>query len=400
MKDTTTDLNELVQNVSLTTPQIEPLSSSDHDDTNPDKSSVSVVNTKVITRTQTGDSQVQSTSISVGVDDTNSTDITSNVQPVSDGNTEGSTHTHQGTKARNTGDSQGQSSSNSDGEQVTNSTPITSNVKPVSEIVSNNNNNKSINVTHDLIDLSHATSSLCNTPRNHLPYTTVEDDDDAVDYSDDDDADDNNDYIQETYTEDNAPINVPCVISNEEFVERVVKHYTMDYQKSRAYFQDVKYGKINMEKIKKVVLGTKLLFDEYTERFDIKLDNYNRVSTYLSGLITNHDFDKGMREENSYCFYCPCSSKYKPWMDLLKIDGTIELNESNISKRSLSALMCHVVDIGIGNKHTPGDPWHYLISCYMYQLYGDKIGHSTLVRMELNVKKGKNSNKTRPARVC
>ena len=115
---------------------------------------------------------------------------------------------------------------------------------------------------------------------------------------------------------------------------------------------------------------------------------------FLSGLITNHDFDKYLRQGNDFQLTCPCSKKYGDWMTCVGIDDTICISTKNHGYKTIGGFMSHLLDVGMGKSNRTIELHHYLIACYMYQVYGNKIGDSAIHRINGTDNKKKNTSTT------
>lgn len=228
--------------------------------------------------------------------------------------------------------------------------------KTQSYIIHDSNKKHSNNI-NNIIDLSKKPSSIGSTPRNSSPYYNNEEE--LLDFSADDDEDD---YVLDEV--DNT-----VAISDDKFYACVIRCHKGNYHNSRFFFQkntDLKYGNIDAMEVKKNTMGIKKLLNIYLIREKLTNTNLIPYCMFLSALMTNFDIDVGMRKEKFTTATCPCSKKYKAWMEHLHVDDTISCSKRNFTYTTIRGFMAHLLDIGIGENNEPTDLYHYITACYMY----------------------------------
>ena len=94
--------------------------------------------------------------------------------------------------------------------------------------------------------------------------------------------------------------------------------------------------------------------------------------------MTNFEIDVGMRKKIFTTASCPCSKKYNAWMDHLDVNDTLLCSKKKFKYTTIGGFMSHLLDIGMGKNNENIDLYHYITACYMFQLYGNKIGDEAI----------------------
>ena len=195
-------------------------------------------------------------------------------------------------------------------------------------------------------------------------------------------------------------------MSDDTFVELVLHDYEDNIDKSRKFFTKmkeshmIKYIKIPNMKAEADVRQTKVFFEAIVKRLNLVEEvEMIRYVNFLSALVSNYHFDDGFRNigqrQNSYV--CPCSKNYCPWYETLDIEGTISVSTKNHVFQKSASFMNHIVSSatgeGTGFQGGGTDLYHYLILCYIYQLYGETAIGAKGLELITGVKSSKKSKK-------